>query len=395
MNSEFVFTSESVSSGHPDKLCDQISDGLIGEYLVQDPLARAVAECAVSTSLVFISVKAQTRATVDIPYIARSIIDQNGYRIGRFSARDCTVMTSVSVGDSGPPRYDEAALDDESLDTVFSRDHVTVFGFACKHTSELMPLPIVMAHRLARRYDLLRHSDLDYLAPDGKFQVGVTFQARRPIAIHSISILASQNRSSVSESKLRSDLRDALVEPVFEERDMPLGSDTEIVINPEGRLLGGGPAVHAGLTGRKNGVDSYGEFARHSGAALSGKDPTRVDRVGAYAARHAAKNVVASGLADRCEIQLSYSIGKAQPVSVQVDTAGMGRVPDEVLRARVRDVFDFRVGAIIRDLRLRAVFGAGDHLPRRLSTYGQVGRTDLDLPWEKTDRVEDLRQAVA
>lgn len=394
MSTEFVFTSESVTSGHPDKLCDQISDALVGQYLWQDPLSRIVAECAASTSIVFISVKHSSEATVDAPRVAREVIEQVGYANEVFNHKTCAVMTSLhEVATGSYPRVDESSLDEDELERVVSQDQVTVFGFACTHTPARMPLPIWLAHRLARRIDDVRLDGLGELAPDAKTQVGVEFRELRPARIHSISIVASQRSlDALSVRALGDAIRDEVIAPVFAEEPVRPDRNTRIAINPEGPVVEGGPAVHAGLTGRKTGVDTYGEWSRQSGSALSGKDPSRIDRVGAYAARYAAKNVVAAGLASECEVQLSYSIGLSRPVSVRVRTFGTGRVPDLEIATRIERAFDLRIAGIVRELRLRPLPAAthGDFY-RRLAVYGHMGRDDLDVPWEATDRVDVLR----
>lgn len=390
MPSDYVFTSESVTEGHPDKLCDQISDALVGHYLRQDPLARVIAECAVSTGILFVSVKAAAEATVDIPNAVREVIRDVGYETGSFNSRTCTVMTSLNERALSNGRMDERTMSDEALDHIVSRDHVTVFGYACADTPVLMPLPIWLAHRLVRRLDAVRKNELPDLAPDGTCQVGIFYRGGRPHRVHSITLVTSQATDTLSLDALREAVTEHVVMPVVEKQDVTVDEATRIAINPEGVVQEGGPVIHAGLTGRKNGVDTYGEFARQSGAALSGKDPTRIDRVGAYAARHAAKNVVAAGLAQRCEVQLSYSIGLAQPVSVNVNSFGTGALSDDVLTERVRQQFDFRPGGIIRRFRLRSLVQRSEVL-RRLAVYGHVGRTDLTLPWEATDAAGALR----
>jgi S-adenosylmethionine synthetase len=383
MSSDFVFTSESVSRGHPDKVCDQLSDALVAAFLVQDTDATVAAECAVSTSIVFVSVKAASDAAVDVPNAVRTELVRIGYDFGQFDAKTCTVMSSLNQ----TPNGSRARTDGD----IVATEPVTVFGYACDHTPALMPAPIVFAHRVARTYDEVRRGELDYLCPDAKVQVGVFFEAHRPKRIHSVTVVASQRNGAVHLRRLRDDVRAQIIEPSFQGAVPSLDANTRIAVNPEGTIIEGGPALHAGLTGRKNGVDSYGEFSRQSGAALSGKDPSRIDRIGAYSARWAAKNVVAADLAQRCEIQLSYSIGVPEPVSIRVETFGTGREADDRLLERVRRTFDFRPGAILRAFDLRTLFSQPDGPCRRLGAYGHVGRTDLDLPWEVTDRIDALR----
>ncbi len=390
----YIFTSESVTEGHPDKLCDRMSDAIVGRYLARDPSARVVAECAVSTGIVFVSVKLKTQAHVDVPLLVRDVIRRTGYSPSELDARTCTVMSSIhEISSPGSPRVYER-LDDAALDSIIAEDQATMFGFACTHTRALMPLPIWLAHKIARQLSIARRTALPYLSPDGKTQVAIELHDRRPKRIFGLTIIAPPSGSlAPPPARLGDDVREHVVRPAFEDEELRPDDRTSITINPEGSG-NGGPAMHAGLTGRKTAVDTYGEFARHSGAALSGKDPGRVDRVGAYAARYVAKNVVAAGLAETCEVQLSYSIGWARPVSVHVETFGTGAIPDEEIERRVERVFDLRVGAIIKHLRLRELARAErGELFERLAAYGQVGRTDLALPWEVTDKVDALQQA--
>lgn len=394
MHASYVMTSESLTDGHPDKLCDQISDAIVGRFLRQDSSAQLVAECAVSTGIVFIAVKYLSDATVDVGQIARGVVRHIGYDTESFNAESCTVMVNLHEYPAPfAPLPDERALSDEEIDRITAKNQATLFGFACRQTPALMPLPIWLAHKLARRLAAARRSELPYLAPDAQTQVGVEYSAHRPRRIHGLTLLASQREESApSERRLRDDLFQAVIEPAFADEGLRPDDATRVAINPEGPIGPGGPAFHAGLTGRKNGVDTYGEYARHSGAALSGKDPSRVDRSGAYAARWAAKNVVAAGLADECEVSLSYSVGLAGPASIRVETFGTGKLPDEEIARRLENELDLRVAGIVRQLRLR-------DLPRRdesglypkLACYGHVGRMDLDLPWERTDKADALR----
>lgn len=390
MQSDFIFTSESTTDGHPDKLCDQISDALVGHYLHHDPASRVVAECAVSTGLVFLSVKFRSTATVNAADTARDVIRQIGYADQNFNPKTCTVMTSLYEYDG---REVPAALDFADPDEIPAQDQATIFGFACTHTPALMPLPIWLAHRLAVRLSFVRKRRIiDYLGPDGKTQVAIEFRNRRPHRVHGITLLTAQrDPHQPAVTQLRNDLFEQVIVPVFEDEPIRPDAATRVDINPEGPFTLGGPAFHAGLTGRKTAVDTYGEFARHSGAALSGKDPVRVDRIGAYAARHAAKNVVAAGLAEACEVQLSYAIGLVSPVSVQVETYGTAKLPEDEIAARVKRTFDFRLGAIMRRFEVRKLARADSHFYAKLACYGQVGRMDLDLPWERLDCVDAMR----
>lgn len=394
MKRPFVFTSESVTEGHPDKLCDQISDAFVDHILRRDPYARVVAECAVSNAIVFIAARFDTPNPVDFPYIAREVIDQVGYAEPQFNAKTCTVVTSLR---EMPPdeysRFDEKNLTYDEIDRVVVRNQATVFGFACTQTPAFMPLPIWLAHKLARRLTSVRlRKMLPDLGPDGWTQVAVEYEGRRPSRIHSITVIASTTRQDTTLKGLRDGLTEAVVAPVFADEPFRPDERTRIFMNPDGLFYGGGPSVHSGLTGRKNAIDTYGEYSRHSGAALSGKDPLRIDRTGAYAARYAAKNVVAAGLAEECEVLLSYSIGLAQPVSIQVETFGTGKIPDDEIAARVERHLDFRPAAILRQFNLRylpSTVKGGFY--RRLASYGHVGRMDIGLPWEVTDKAHLLQ----
>ena len=389
MKQDFVFISESVTEGHPDKLCDQISDAVLDQFLREDPRARAIVECAVSTGVVFVAARYQARTLVDIPHIARQVIREVGYDDKDFNARTSSILTSLIELPPEVPAVDESALSDAQVEAVGARHSATLFGYACTHTPAFLPLPIWLAHKLARRLSAVRLTrQLPYLRPDAKAQVAVVFQNRRPVRIHSVTLLVSHTASGVPPAaQLAQALRAQVIEPVFRDEAVRPDADTRVYVNPEGPFEIGGPAVHAGLTGRKNAIDTYGEYARHSGAALSGKDPSRIDRTGAYAARHAAKNVAAAGLADECEVLLSYAIGQARPVSVQVETFGTGRVSDTEIGARLEAQFDFRPAAIVRAFNLRqlpALTKGGFY--RRLAAYGHVGRMDIGLPWERTDK---------
>jgi len=393
MKSDFVFTSESVTEGHPDKLCDRISDAIVDHFMTRDPYARVVTECAVARGIAFIATRYAASIRADIPSLAREAIRHVGYTDSTFSARDCSILTSlVEMPASSRSERDESELDDTALEALTARNQVTAFGFACTQTAVLMPLPIWLAHRLARRLNDIRAGGvLPYLTPDGTVQVGVEYRDRRPQRIHSLTIVVSQTAGDwPSPQALRQDLIEKVIQPVFAEENIRPDEQTQIVVNPEGTRVGGGPAYHSGMTGRKTASDTYGGYARHSESALSGKDPLRVDRIAAYAARFAAKNIVAAGLADECEVQLSYSIGVAKPVSIHADTFGSGRLSDTELSQRLTGAFDFRVGNIIRQFDLR-------HLPAKgifyqdLAAYGHMGRVDLAVPWERVDGVERLQ----
>lgn len=394
MKREFVHTSESATDGHPDKLCDQISDAIVDRFFETDPKSRIIAECAVSSSIVFIAARFWSLAKIDFPNVARKVIRKIGYMHNEFNYLTCSILTSLK--EMTPDQnflFDEATLTEEMIDNIPSTDQVTIFGFACNQTSELMPLPIMLAHQLSRRLSEVRLGKiLPYLAPDGTTQVGVQYKDGCPHRIHSLTINASQmDRSTPKPAVLREDLLGLVIEEVFRDQEIKPDNDTRLFINPYGALKLGGPSVHSGLTGRKNAMDTYGGYARNSGSALSGKDPLRIDRIGAYAARYAAKNVVAAGLADECEVQLSYSTGLAKPVSIQIETRGTGKIDDGEISRRVQRSFDFRLGSIIRNFNLRllpSMTKTGFY--RKLAVYGHFGRSDLSLPWEKCDKIEEL-----
>jgi S-adenosylmethionine synthetase len=385
-----VFSSESVTRGHPDKVCDQISDKIAAGYLKQDPHARVVAEAAMSTGIVFTSVRFSSRVGVDTSALAREAITDAGYTEGRFKARTCTILSSlIETTSPDAPLLGEGDAVDASSDSALAGGQSTVFGFACNHTPELMPLPISLAHKLARRLDEVREKkELPYLSPDGKTQVAVEFRRSRPHRIFGVSVSAGQSKDNIPEPKqLEADLRERVLGPVFAQEPIRPDAETRILIHPGGK---GGPYRHAGLTGRKGGTDTYGEFARRSDSALSGKDPTRVERIGSYAARYAAKHVVAAGLAEQCEVQLSYWIGSQEPVSLQVETFGSARSSEDQIAQRLRRCFDFRVGALLARFKLDEM--DPEQLYPRLAVYGHFGRTDLSLPWEKLDCVDALRE---
>jgi S-adenosylmethionine synthetase len=402
MKKDFIFSSESVTEGHPDKLCDQISDAIVDHFLQQDPHSSVIAECAVSTAILFIAARFSSAAYVDFSNVARTVISQIGYDQKEFNSKTCSIITSLKeLPQEAQYDFDERRLSEEEMDDIPVRNQVTLFGFACNQTASFMPLPVWLAHKLSRKLTSVRiQKILPYLMPDGKTQVGIEYRNSRPYRIHSITVIASQLKSAAKGGpdlgKLRDDVIEAVIGPAFQDEDLKPDSRTRIFVNPDGAFLLGGPSVHSGLTGRKNAIDTYGEYSRHSGAALSGKDPVRIDRVGAYAARYAAKNVVAAGLADECEVQLSYSIGLARPVSIQVESFGTGRIPDEQIAALIDRHFDFRLAAILKQFNLRylpSTVKGGFY--RKLSAYGHVGRMDIGLPWELTDSVPGLREGAA
>lgn len=399
MSYDYVHTSESVTDGHPDKMCDQISDAIVDRFLEQDPLARIAAECAVAMSVVFVAARFASKAKVDFPNVARKVIRRIGYVEHEFNYKTCSILTSLKdmVVEDGVALNEDAPTS-EDFDRIHVSEQVTVFGFACNQSPTLIPLPIWLAHKLARQLSQVRlEGILPYLAPDGTTQAGVQYGNRHARRIHSLTINASQiDRSYPQINVLRDDIRQAVIDKVFEDEPVKPDNATRIFINLGGPLKLGGPSVHSGLTGRKNATDTYGGYSRTGGSALSGKDPLRIDRVGAYAARYAAKNVVAAGLADECEVQLSYSIGLPGPVSIQIRTMRSGKVPNEEIASAVKQHFDFRLGAIVAKFDLRRLpskLRKGFY--RRLATYGHFGRPDLQLPWEETDKSDALRSLLS
>ncbi|MBI5251746.1 MAG: methionine adenosyltransferase [Desulfomonile tiedjei] len=395
MKKDFIHTSESVTEGHPDKLCDQISDAIVDRFLEHDIYARIIAECAVSSSIVFIAARFASGLKVDFPNVARKVIRRIGYVEDEFSFKTCSILTSLK--ELVPDQdfcLNEDESSDEEIDRLVAYDQVTLFGFSCNQSPTLMPLPLWLAHKLSRKLAGVRLQNvLPYLAPDGTTQVAVEYKNRVPHRIYSVTINSSQkDRTYPKPERLRDDIIQAVVQSVFADEPVVPDNKTRVFVNPGGPLKLGGPSVHSGLTGRKNAIDTYGGFARNSGSALSGKDPWRIDRVGAYAARYAAKNVVAAGLADQCEVQLSYSIGLAKPVSVQVETMGTGRISDDDISNLVQENFDFRLGGIVKKFDLRRLPSRSKGgFYRKLAAYGHFGRTDMELPWEATDKVELLK----
>ncbi|WP_067850319.1 methionine adenosyltransferase [Alicyclobacillus mali (ex Roth et al. 2021)] len=386
-----LFTSESVTEGHPDKICDQISDAVLDEILTYDPLARVACETSVTTGLVLVIGEITTSCYVDIPKVVRRTISEIGYTRAKFGfdAETCAVITSIDEQSPDIAQGVDRALEvrnmtDAQIDEIGAGDQGLMFGFACDETPELMPLPISLAHRLSRRLAEVRKSgELTYLRPDGKTQVTIEYEGDRPVRVDTI-VISTQHDEQTTLKTVERDMIERVIRPIVPQEW--LDENTKYLINPTGRFVIGGPQGDAGLTGRKIIVDTYGGYARHGGGAFSGKDPTKVDRSAAYAARYVAKNIVAAGLARKCEIQLAYAIGVARPVSISVDTYGTGQVSDEKIVEIVREVFDLRPAAIIRDLDLRRP------IYRQTAAYGHFGRTDVDLPWERTDKVEEIRR---
>lgn len=381
-----------MTAGHPDKLCDQISDAAVDAYLALDAQARITVECAIATGVVFIAARFAADGLVDLPSLARVVLAEAGYVGSSFDAQSCSILTALTDLDKDH-RVPEIRDDEELFERWVAQEQVNVFGFAIRETPELMPLPIMLAHRLARRLDAVRADGIAWLAPDGKTQASVAYKDHKPQHVMGITVTAAIEADGPSGRALEEAVRSLVVEPALGEAGWGIDPQTEIHVNPGGPYLIGGPSRHAGLTGRKTGIDTYGEFARQSGAALSGKDPWRIDRIGAYAARHAAKTVVAAGLADRCEVHLSFAIGRARPISVAVDTFGTGKRAEMKIAEDLSRLFDFRPAAIAARYGLFArpsVAGPRGFF-RRLAVYGQIGRTDLDLPWEATDLADALR----
>jgi S-adenosylmethionine synthetase len=386
----YYFTSESVTEGHPDKICDQISDGILDAILREDPMGRVACETTCTTGLVQVMGEISTNCYVDIAKVARDIILDIGYDRAKYGFDGSTCGVITSIHDQSPDialGVDRSAEAKESggEDENGAGDQGMMFGYACDETPELMPLTISYAHKLARRLSQVRKDGtLPYLRPDGKTQVTARYEDGRPVEISTI-VVSTQHSEDVTQAEIREDVIRHVIEPVVPEE---LRRNCKYLINPTGRFVVGGPHGDSGLTGRKIIVDTYGGWGSHGGGAFSGKDPTKVDRSAAYAARWAAKNLVAAGLCHRCQIQLAYAIGVARPVSVCVDSYGTGAVPDELLEQAVEAVFDLRPSSIIRDLDLRRP------IYRQLAAYGHMGRTDLDVAWERTDRVEELREFV-
>lgn len=387
---KWLFTSESVTEGHPDKICDQISDAILDELMKHDPDSRVACETSVTTGLVLVAGEITTKHYVDIPRVVRETINEIGYDRAKygFDGSTCAVLTSINEQSAdialGVDNSLEAKTEGKEVEDFGAGDQGIMFGFACNETEELMPLPISLAHRLAKQLsDVRKQKKLDYLRPDGKTQVTIEYNDDKPVRVHTI-LISTQHSPKVEREQIEADLIKEVITPIVPKELMD--KDTIIYVNPTGRFVIGGPQGDSGLTGRKIIVDTYGGYARHGGGAFSGKDCTKVDRSAAYAARYVAKNVVAAGLADKCEIELAYAIGVAEPLSIFVDTKGTAKIEEEEIEKLVRKHFDLRPSAIIRDLELRKP------IYKQTAAYGHFGRPDLDLPWERTDKAEILKK---
>jgi len=408
----YLFSSESVTEGHPDKICDQISDTILDALLAEDPASRVAAEVAVNTGLVLITGEITSKAQINFIDLARKKITEIGY-LGAdsgFSANSCAVLVAldeqspdIAQGVNSAQEQREMSSE-EKLDSVGAGDQGLMFGFACNETPEMMPLPISLAHRICRRLAAVRKTgQLPYLRPDGKSQVTVAYEDGRPVGIDTILIstqhaptIGSITDEAAVQAKIKEDLWSAVVQPTFADINVKPDDRTRFLVNPTGKFVVGGPQGDAGLTGRKIIVDTYGGYSRHGGGAFSGKDPTKVDRSAAYASRYAAKNIVAAGLAEKCEVQLSYAIGVARPVSMLIETFGTGKVDEDSLLEAVKKIFEFRPAGIIQTFNLRNLPGErGGRFYQDVAAYGHFGRPDLELPWEQTDKAELLKEALS
>ena len=385
------FTSESVTEGHPDKICDQISDSILDAIFKQDPNARVACETTVTTGLVLVCGEISTNCYIDIQKTVRNTVKEIGYTRGKFGfdGDTCAVLTAIDEQSADIALGVDEALEHkdgtkDNMDMVGAGDQGIMFGFACNETPELMPLPISLAHKLARQLSAVRKDEtLPYLRPDGKTQVTIEYDGDKPVRVDTI-VISTQHGPEVSRDQIEQDLKEFVIKPIVSSN--LLDENTKYYINPTGRFVIGGPQGDAGVTGRKIIVDTYGGYSRHGGGAFSGKDPTKVDRSAAYAARYVAKNIVAAGLADKCELELAYAIGVAHPLSILVETFGTAKIAEEKIEELIKKHFDLRPAAILKDLDLRRP------IYKQTAAYGHFGRTDIDLPWEKTDKADLLRE---
>jgi len=411
LSNNYLFTSESVTEGHPDKVCDQISDTILDAILAQDPTSRVAAEVVVNTGLVLLTGEITTKAQVNYVDLVRSKIAEIGYIHAEngFSANSCSIL--VALDEQSPDisqgvtsaQEERENLSDSELDQIGAGDQGLMFGYACNETPELMPMPISLAHRISRRLaEVRKQGDLPYLRPDGKTQVSVQYEDGKPVGIDTI-LVSTQHTETIGDlsdntavqKKIKDDLWSVVVQPVFSNLDLKPNDQTRFLVNPTGKFVVGGPQGDSGLTGRKIIVDTYGGYSRHGGGAFSGKDPTKVDRSASYACRYVANNIVAAGLADKCEVQVSYAIGVARPVSIFIETFGTAKVAEDSLLDLVKQHFELRPAGIIQTLNLRNLpQERGGRFYQDVAAYGHFGRTDLDLTWEKTDKVALLKELL-
>ncbi|MDZ4875536.1 MAG: S-adenosylmethionine synthase [Chroococcidiopsis cubana SAG 39.79] len=401
--SRYLFTSESVTEGHPDKICDQISDAILDAHLSQDPTSRVAAEVVVNTGLVLVTGEISSKAKVDYVKLVRQKIAEIGYTDANngFSANSCSILVAldeqspdIAQGVNKAQEYEQGDSEDD-WSAIGAGDQGIMFGYACKETPELMPLPISLAHRLARQLAKVRKiGKLSYLRPDGKTQVTVVYENGRPVGIDTI-LISTQHSEATTLGEIYQGLLLEVVEPVFADLDIQIDNSTRFLVNPTGKFVIGGPQGDSGLTGRKIIVDTYGGYSRHGGGAFSGKDPTKVDRSASYACRYVAKNIVAAGLADKCEVQLSYAIGMSKPVSILIDTFGTGKLPEEDLLNLVNQHFDLRPAGLIHTFNMQGLpQERNGRFYQDVAAYGHFGRMDLDLPWERLDKVPQLQEAI-